>query len=288
MSLIVRTFTADGFVIAADGRESDAKDPSDRIDTAQKVFHAKSLCGSFALSISGAVSIVADDGRGYAVEILDQAVKSAESLQYRRTGDLLGYAHRLVRPVHAAMKEAVDSGKLACYPTLPGHASGERGSTLSLIMLDGYHNASRSSVNIRLFHEDGLLAEPEIDSDKLDTDVHYANASDAIGLLLFESNDEVDNYLKSLPAETTRSIAQQIIDTYRPQRMYINDVMTIEKAIDRSKRYIEACSDPVAIALSEEYARIGGRIHIATVTPNEGFQWVPGYEPATPTNRPEI
>jgi hypothetical protein len=282
MSLIVRTFTDDGFVIAADGLESGANNPSDRPQGAQKIFPAESQCGTFALSIAGAISIAADDRRGYAVDILDQALESVERLRERRTASLMGYAIRLPGPIHAAMKEAVMSGKLARYPTLLGRATGERGATIAIITLDGYHNGRRSSVNIQLFHEDGVLAKPYIFPEELETGLHCAYGSEVIGLLLFESGEEVEAMLKTLP-EATRLKAQRIMDTHRPKRMYISDVMTIATAIDRSRRYIEACSDPDAVTLGEGYDRIGGRIHIATVTPKDGFQWVAGYEPATLT-----
>jgi hypothetical protein len=38
------------------------------------------------------------------------------------------------------------------------------------------------------------------------------------------------------------------------------------------KNYILACSDPEALKINPQLARVGGRIHIAHVTP-EGFRW---------------
>jgi hypothetical protein len=47
--------------------------------------------------------------------------------------------------------------------------------------------------------------------------------------------------------------------------------------------YIKACSGPEALAMDPKpCAGIGGRVHIATITPKDGFQWVPGFEPVPP------
>jgi hypothetical protein len=39
--------------------------------------------------------------------------------------------------------------------------------------------------------------------------------------------------------------------------------------------YIEACSSPLALELDEAICKgIGGHIHVATITPSDGFRWV--------------
>jgi hypothetical protein len=43
--------------------------------------------------------------------------------------------------------------------------------------------------------------------------------------------------------------------------------------------YIQASADPEAAKVDEYANAIGGHIHMATITPTEGFQWVPGFEP---------
>jgi hypothetical protein len=48
----------------------------------------------------------------------------------------------------------------------------------------------------------------------------------------------------------------------------------LSAAIDAARNFIGACSDPIAQEITgETYQRIGGEIHLATITPNEGFQW---------------
>lgn len=54
---------------------------------------------------------------------------------------------------------------------------------------------------------------------------------------------------------------------------------SLQEAIEAATNYIEACSQPEAKALDEACGSIGGRIHIATIKPTEGFAWVPKMGP---------
>jgi hypothetical protein len=61
--------------------------------------------------------------------------------------------------------------------------------------------------------------------------------------------------------------------SYRGPLVYAEN-MTISDAIERSKAFIQAHSDPEAIALDGKCCAVGGHIHIATITPTDGFQWI--------------
>jgi hypothetical protein len=57
--------------------------------------------------------------------------------------------------------------------------------------------------------------------------------------------------------------------------------ITLTQGIESAKNHIHVCSDPRAVEIDPETcSKIGGRVQIATITPSEGFKWVPGYEPA--------
>jgi hypothetical protein len=93
-----------------------------------------------------------------------------------------------------------------------------------------------------------------------------------IGKILFEPDDaRLDVFRGSKIFE------------HRGRFMYTDEI-DLKAAIERSKRYIEACSHhPEAIELDNRCKMIGGKIHIATITPESAFQWVSGYEPAEST-----
>lgn len=51
-------------------------------------------------------------------------------------------------------------------------------------------------------------------------------------------------------------------------------------AILYARAYIEGCSGPEAQRIDSEHcSKIGGHIHIAVITKDHGFEWVPGHEP---------
>jgi hypothetical protein len=268
MSVIVRTFTPEGFVIAADGLDTGAENGAVLTKDAQKIFPIESPCGSFAASICGAARIADDAQRDIAVDINAELIKSFNSLRHRKTRNLLGYANRLAPPIYTAMRSAVESGLIRSYPTLFDSVVGERGSTITRIMLDGDDGGHPSSVTIRFFHENGVLAEPEIQPQELLCGMHRAYGSDVIAQIIFGPDDE-----RLAIHKGTR-----MFETYRVPWLFADEV-NLQNAVERSNRYIEACSDPEAASMDPFCARMGGHIHIATVTPREGFQWVSGYEP---------
>jgi hypothetical protein len=55
---------------------------------------------------------------------------------------------------------------------------------------------------------------------------------------------------------------------------------TVAEARDIAVQYIHACESAAGRAIDPDRAPgIGRRIHIATITPKDGAQWMPSYEP---------
>jgi hypothetical protein len=77
---------------------------------------------------------------------------------------------------------------------------------------------------------------------------------------------------------------------YFPQGYELpHDGSSMQEAIAFAKSYVDACCSPLARALDPECEKIGGHVHIATVTPDKGFQWViPPLRPATMESRKEL
>jgi hypothetical protein len=268
MSIIVRTYTPEGFVVASDGRETAAEDNSVITEERQKIFPIVSPHGSLALSICGTVRIPSDDHSRIAVDITREAIESIESIKNRRSKNLCGLATRLSRPIFTAMRRVVETGEITRYPTSFDPVEGERGSTIARLALDGFYNGYASAASIRYFHEDGVLGEPEILPEPLHPGSHRGYGSPVIGRVLFDPDDErLDVFRNSKIFE------------HRGSFMY-TDQIDLKAAIERSRRYIQACSHhPEAIELDKRCIMIGGKIQIATITRESGFQWLPGYEP---------
>ena len=253
MTAIVRTWTPQGFALAADGRSR--REGLIRTEIAQKIFPLESPVGSFAYSISGVAELFIGDSEEVLVSLAEETRRSAESLRGRRTSNLTGYAVRLVRPAYEALKgvwESIDPQSHPSQPSLPG----ERGDTILRLSLDGYHSEYPTSVSVRIFHENGALREPEVLPERLQPGFHMAAApAPMIGQILWM--DEND----------------QRLSAYKGRRMWPDEI-TLADAIERSRLFIQAHSDPEAIAIDSNCLEVGGRIHIATITPSEGFKWI--------------
>ncbi len=256
MTAIVRTLTREGFVLAADGRNSEAIGGAVISDSVQKLFPIKTLIGSFAYSIAGTINVITDDGTEVAVNLIDEVRKSAESLATQKTKNLVGYAVRLCRPVCRALEDARKLGRFSRYPSYQPSVPSERGNTIMRLCIDGFREGYPSSVAIRLFHENDRLCEPEIMTETNYVGLHRALAPvRLIGSILWEA--EGDPRLAA----------------YKGPQILPKDI-TLQDAIDRSRSYIQAHSDPEAIAIDDDCRSVGGHIHIATITPSEGFRWI--------------
>jgi len=254
MTAIVRTLTPGGFVLAADGRKSGAIDGAVLSDSVQKIFPIKTFAGSFAYSIAGTIELPTDNNLEVALNLAEEIRKSADSLEKRKTRNLAGYAVRLCRPVYQALKNARESGRISLYPSYETNVSTERGDTIIRISLDGFRDGYPSSVVIRIFHENGVLGEPEIFTEPNHLGLHRASGRPEIGRLLWETDDPR-------------------LAAYRGPRIFAED-MTLQDAIDRSQSYIRAHADPAAHTIDPECRRTGGHIHVATITPPDGFKWI--------------
>jgi hypothetical protein len=259
MSVIITTFTAEGVVIAADGRETDAQNRSVISDSRQKIFPIQSPNGSFAYSICGTINLASHDKSEIVLNVADEAKKSAEALANRNTSSLFGYATRFCRPIQQSLKGAFDSGRIRRYPSHDQNVNGEDGETITRIAIDGYRDQKPSRVSIRFFHHEGQLQKPEIVIPELRLGSHRIYGSQAIVDLLWGSSDSR-------------------FSRYRGPSIR-SEHMTLQDSIARSASYIGACSDSEALGVDEHCHAIGGHIHMAVITPAEGFRWVPGFEP---------
>ena len=253
MTAIVHTWTPQGFAIAADGRCR--RDGITRRDTAQKIFPIESPIGSFAYTINGVAEIFIGDSEEILVSLAEETQRSAESLRGRRTSNLTGYAVRLVRPAFEALEDIWESINPQSHPSQP-NLPGERGDTIFRLSLNGYHGEYPESVSVRLSHENGRLREPEVFPQPIQPGFHMAEApAPMIGQILWiDEND-------------------QRLSAYKGRRMYAHEI-TLADAIERSRLFIQAHSDLEAIAIDSNCLEVGGHIHIATITPSEGFRWV--------------
>lgn len=100
---IVRTYTTEGFVIAADSRHFDFDQRTVKSDRVQKIFAVKSPGVSLAYSIIGTVHIAAGDGSGDAFDLVSEASKATREIAADPAGSLLGYAAQLAERINTRL-----------------------------------------------------------------------------------------------------------------------------------------------------------------------------------------
>jgi hypothetical protein len=252
---LIRTVEEAGIAVVADGRRSNAIDCSVELDTVQKIFCAKSSVGTFAVSFAGATGFgPAADGE--TLDLVATVINRVRSLQTRKTGSALGYANRLGRNIIQTIKDwnsgPIISGKSA-QPNLPN----EIGDTIFRLALDGFETSGKPAlIDMRFFHLNGELREPEIRANTLLIGRHFGySPSPLIGELVFDRPQ--DNRLSGYK-----------LPEMRP------DEMTLKDAIERSTKFISVHTEQEAIEIDSRCRTVGGQIHAAIVTPERGFEWV--------------
>jgi hypothetical protein len=86
-----------------------------------------------------------------------------------------------------------------------------------------------------------------------------------------------------LISERDPRFAQYFVQYDKPVRS-----MSLREAADYAKGCIDAFSSPLARQLDPSCEAIGGHVHVATVTPDNGFQWVIGPLVSGPIMRPPV
>jgi len=256
MTAILQAFTTRGFVVAADGRSCGPDNATVVSDSTQKVFPVESANGPLALSTCGAGEIEFPDGTS--INLAAEFVRSASLLRKEKFADLRTYAARLCKPVIEILMMRGNS-RFDSEKSEENATDSEPGTTVGRIFLDGYFKNRPGSVTIRLFRESDRLQEPEIREPPLSPGYLFVWGSDVVARLLFQDEDP--------------RFSRYVVRRVHPHNMTVQDV------VERACAYIEACSDPLAIDLDSFCSTIGGHIHIATITREEGFQWIPGFSP---------
>jgi hypothetical protein len=84
-----------------------------------------------------------------------------------------------------------------------------------------------------------------------------------------------------------RSQTSEFTDKYRTdgmRKIHCGEPTTLQEGIQAANSYIDACQSPQAREWDfDSWNAIGGKTHIATIKPDKGFEWFPGYEPASKT-----
>jgi len=129
---------------------------------------------------------------------------------------------------------------------------------IACMFLGGYYNGQPSLICAQFMHKDQVILTPTASNmsfaKKYEPCLLYG--SEVVRKLLFQTND---------PA----------FSDYRVPQINAPENVTLSEVADVARKYILACSDPAAMKLDNKHcAGIGGHIHMAKITPEEGFKWI--------------
>jgi len=159
---IVRAYVVnEGFAIAADGRVTKDSGKTVVSDSYQKIFPIRDEWTQAAYAISGNTLFTRVDTGEVLWDLVVEATNAMASLQGRKSRTLAGYAVRMSRLINRSLEKAKLADPNNDYPVQENQPS-EAGGTIADMLMLGYNNAQPSSIRIRFFHEDQLLAEPQV------------------------------------------------------------------------------------------------------------------------------
>jgi len=258
---LFKLYESPGFVLGADGLKQKIEDDgaiTTETFSCQKIFPIRQPDKALAYSLTGTVQLGGETSEGAGFDFAARTRDAVEAMANRNASDLKAYVTEVCASLEGLLNEAKKNGRVESYPAAEVQWEGETGDTIVEILFDGYYRGTPSSVRARFFHDNQVFAPPEIDDEpnveggmRIDGSANIANG-------LFKTDEPLfDIYRKSWTSDSPLLLA-----------------------IQKAKSYFRACADPEVRKLDERAcARIGGRTHIATISPQRGFQWVEGFEP---------
>jgi hypothetical protein len=255
MTAIGRIYTLEGFAVAADGRKSRSADNSAVIDTAQKIFALNDSHISIAYTFAGTVGLTPDDNPDEATfDFIIETRKALATICADIPRTLKEFVVKLSSEIVRSLRDAKSANAFQSYPEGPLGSEVPDSHIIAHILIDGYYRGSPGRVNATFVHKNQELLATEVNQVNLDY-VMTGYGSEVIVNLLY-------------------CIEDGWISKYRisPQN---SATLTLKEGIERVKGYVAACSDMRALELDREHcAAIGGHLHLATITPSDGFKWI--------------
>jgi hypothetical protein len=254
---IARFYAPEGFAIAADGLKSNLRQPSLSTNDNQKIFEINEPGRQLAYSLAGIIDLSPDDESDDIVfELLPALAESVLKQANQKSKTLFDYARKIATPVNRQLAALKRAGTIRRYPIRPSPMA-ERGHTILRVYFDGYYGGIESRVYVRFYHENQRLSSPDVEREGVSPGGPITFGSTIVSNLLFTTADP------------------------RLARFRKNwDTATLAGAVEICQSYIAACSSVEGRDLDNEVcSRIGGHIHIATISPEHGFQWVEGFRP---------
>jgi hypothetical protein len=257
---LVRTYTGDAFVVAADGRVCNSATGTVTNESMQKLFQLGK--GPLAYCFTGAARLGradCDDSSEVLFDFIAELRNASHTISAGRYPTLQRYSEKLSSSIYRGLKEAHLRGNIELPDIAPEDSEGGR--TIVDIYLDGYFSGIPSRVKIRFWHDRQHLSEPEVTTCELMPMTPAFHGIPEIAKLVSRNDSSLSHYMVPLDFDSE----------------YNESVTT---AVIASRAFIQACAGPEGAKINPKAsAEINGYVHMVVITPQDGFQWVPGFDP---------
>jgi hypothetical protein len=255
---IVRIYTAEGFVIAADGFSTE--DPT---GNAQKIFPTStpSWTLAFCPSVCAAAMFENKDSKStLRIDFASQCQIAADRMKTSHPQDLNDYARSFSRLFTECVREQMDQAQRNGVLSPEDFAEWVAARETTILHFSGYFYGIPSLSTVKI-----IFGQPE----PLITLVPVSEINPKPVRGAFFGSKKIQDKLEAGQ--------DRYWDKYRTPdliKITIQNQGTIDDAVVAARSYIEACSDVKAPLIDSWCESIGGRIRIAKITPSGGFEWV--------------
>jgi hypothetical protein len=236
---IVSVYTPEGFLIGADGMRRDQRTGEVKDLEARKIFFIEHDELVFAYGWAGGTGILSAEGES-AFSFLNVSCEVGNTLRPLPEDSFIDYAQDFFGEVVSRLKAAKDSGRITRYPTAAKSFYGE--DRIAGALLVGYFRGRPSRAQVEFAHINQNLLPPKM------SEAIYGNVPS--DFKIFTGSAMTYDEIKSTRSKPPESLS----DGAKLIRGYI-------EACIRNQARFDDCQD------------IGGRIHIAAVTP-QGRKWM--------------
>lgn len=287
---VVRIYTPEGFVIAADGYSDDTDTPE---FNCQKIFPIKGTFGTLAFGISMLGSaLFTNDVTGATLKIVfgQECQHTADKLQSYTPKSLNDYADQFSRLFLEQVQFRIAKGAEEGIVSGSDYSEWKKSGALTLLHFAGYIASGNAGNPLlpSMATNTVRLADGSVEPGPALLNISH---SPAVGF--FYGSQQILSILQSEGAQFSKHsereqdrLALRIWQQYsKPAHRDLKEGrgISLSSAIEAATSYIQACSDVEARKIDQQCRSIGGKIHVATITLKDGFKWVPGFEPSAST-----
>ncbi len=266
MTAIIRIKTSEGLILAADGRSLD--EDGKICETNQKIFEIKSPFGLLAVGISnsGQAQFVDHERMLLCIEYGKELQRLANNIKLPQSLNMFQFETDIVKSFVHYVQNKIRQASIDGVIPKEDYQSWLNCNRETQFQFLGYEGKEPFLTTIRVISTHENIQILPINH------ITFSSSTSSTGM--FFGSDIVLSHIQNQ--------IDKSMDKYRTDGMmkvFRGESTTLQEGIEAAKSYIDACSTQQACKWDSYCKSIGGKLHIATIKPDKGFEWVSGYEP---------